>query len=160
MNTSMSFLLVLIIALPVLAVATVCASGSSLSAARSGGYLNGLAFLLAAALLFWVSTQGNVSATVGSDGTLAGFHADRLVAVLLMLVTGLSAVVQIFAGRYLQGDLRSKRFFVGANLLTAATAAMVASVTVLGLGLAWTASGLALLLLLGMYPGLLPAEAG
>jgi len=162
MNTLTGSLLVLILALPLLSMATIASlATNSLRSARISGALNALAFLLAAALLVLVSVRGSVSVTaVPIDGGMIGFHADRIVGVLLMLVTGVSAVVQAFAGRYLHGDLRAKRFFVGANLLTAATAAMVASATLIGLATAWTASGLALLVLLGMYPGLASADLG
>lgn len=161
MNSTMSFFPPLIIALPLLALAVTSVMNRSLYAGRVGGTLNGFAFVLALVLLVQVSTQGPVAATLGSgDDPVAGFYADRLVAVLLLLVTGLSAVVQVFASRYLQGDLRSRRFFTGANLLTAATASMIASVTLIGMAAAWTVSGLALLMLLGMYPGLKAAEIG
>ncbi len=162
MNSLMSASLVLIIALPALALATVpLVGGSSRGAARTGSALNGLALLSATFLLLGVTAGGPVSAGLAAGGeTLIGLHADRVLVVLLMLVTGVSAVVQAFAGRYLQGDIRAARFFAGANLLTLATAAMVASATLVGMAVAWTVSGVALLLLLGMYPGLVPAEEG
>ncbi len=100
----------------------------------------------------WVLTFGDVQ--------LAGLHADRLSALVLPLVCGISAVVQLFARRYLFGDARADYFFTTAAVLTAASAALVCAVTLVGLAVAWTIAGIALCLLLRMYPDLPPARDG
>ena len=56
-------------------------------------------------------------------GAVVGLFADRVGVVLLCLICGVSTVVQGFAGRYLRGDPRARRFHAVAALMTAATAA-------------------------------------
>ncbi|MDQ3679439.1 MAG: hypothetical protein M3378_02630, partial [Actinomycetota bacterium] len=81
------------------------------------------AFAAAIVVAVVVAMGGPVEAVVeGSDGdALVGLHATRVTAVLGLLTTGVGLVVQSFASRNLQGDLRGRRFFVLASLLTAAT---------------------------------------
>ena len=133
----MSTLLLATVALPGLAaLLAFLASGSSRSdrVSRIGVVLNGLAFAGAVALLVVVWAGDPVSAAIESgDGlAVAGLYADRLVAVLLILVTGVSVIVQAFSTRYLRGDLQAIRFFAGANLLTFATAVMISSASLIG----------------------------
>ncbi|KDF01746.1 hypothetical protein Y900_023150 [Mycolicibacterium aromaticivorans JS19b1 = JCM 16368] len=89
-----------------------------------------------------------------------GMGIDRVAAVLLLLVFGVSTVVQAFAIRYLAGDPRAGRFTAGASLLTSASAGMVTATTLPGLAVGWTLAGVALCLLLGMYWHLPAARDG
>jgi NADH:ubiquinone oxidoreductase subunit 5 (subunit L)/multisubunit Na+/H+ antiporter MnhA subunit len=158
-----SALLVATLLLPGVAVVVslLAGPGRSVLAARAGVVLNGLAFAGALALLVAVWSGDPVSAVSESDGlAVAGVYADRLVALLLILVIGVSAIVQAFATRYLSGDLRATRFFAGANLLTFATAVMVSSATFIGLAIAWSVAGVAVILLLAMYSGFPAAREG
>ena len=88
------------------------------------------------------------------------FDVDRLAAVLLLLVFGVSAIVQAFAVRYLAGDPRAPWFFGGAGLLTAASAGLTSAATLLTLAVCWTLAGAALCLLLGTYWHLPAARDG
>lgn len=89
-----------------------------------------------------------------------GLGVDGVAVVMLLLVLGLSAVIQSFTVRYLRGDPRQLWFVVTANLLTGATAALVCTTTVVGFGIAWLAAGLALVALLRSYPHLAQARDG
>jgi NADH:ubiquinone oxidoreductase subunit 5 (subunit L)/multisubunit Na+/H+ antiporter MnhA subunit len=131
-------------------------------AARVGTAATAAAFLAAVVVLGLVAAGEPVAAVAErADGSaLLGLHAGELAAVLLLLVTGVSAVVQAFAARYLHGDVRARRFFAATGALTAATAAMVAAATLVGLAVAWTAAGIALVALLRLYRGLPAADEG
>lgn len=129
-------------------------------------------FALVAALLAgrryrWLGYAGALIAGAGFliAGVLAvvagrGMGVDRVSAVLLLLVFGVSTVVQAFAIRYLAGDPRAGRFTAGASLLTSASAGMVTATTLPGLAVGWTLAGVALCLLLGMYWHLPAARDG
>lgn len=95
----------------------------------------GVAVLLAAR----VAVDGPVAAVVETEGGRAvfGFAVDRLAGVVLVLVTGISLTVQAFSVRYLRGDRRAVRFFVGSATLTVATAAVATAATLTGLVAAW-----------------------
>jgi NADH:ubiquinone oxidoreductase subunit 5 (subunit L)/multisubunit Na+/H+ antiporter MnhA subunit len=97
-----------------------------------------------------------------ADTTLKNtpFHFDALALVMLLLVLGLSALIQFFAVRYLRGDVRQTWFVVSVNVLTASTAVLVCAATVLSFGLAWLAAGVSLVALLGTYPQLEQARDG
>jgi NAD(P)H-quinone oxidoreductase subunit 5 len=79
---------------------------------------------------------------------------------MLVLVLGLSWIIQLFAVRYLRADPRQVWFVVTANLLTATTALMVCATTVAGFAVAWIAAGISLVLLLRVYPHLTQARDG
>jgi NAD(P)H-quinone oxidoreductase subunit 5 len=113
-------------------------------------------FLAAAALAVGANSGSGISASL-----LGGeFNFDRLAAVLLLLVFGVSAIVQAFAVRYLAGDPRAPWFIGGAGLLTAASAGLTTATTLLTLAVCWTLAGAALCLLLGTYWHLPSARDG
>lgn len=91
---------------------------------------------------------------------VVGLQVDALSAALLPLITGVSAVVQVFARRYLYGDARTEYFYTATALLTSASAALVCASTLFTLAAAWTAAGIALCLLLRMYSALPQAQDG
>ncbi|HEX2040269.1 MAG TPA: proton-conducting transporter membrane subunit, partial [Acidimicrobiales bacterium] len=80
----------------------------------------------------------------GDGDALVGLHASRVTAVLGLLTTGVGLVVQSFADRNLQRDLRERRFFVLASLLTAATTSVALAATLGLLCASWILAGLAL----------------
>ncbi|MGQ0744854.1 MAG: proton-conducting transporter transmembrane domain-containing protein [Acidimicrobiales bacterium] len=104
------------------------------------------AFASAVVVAVAVTVGGPVSVVLsGNDGDpLLGLHATRVTALLGMLTTGVAVVVQSFAGRALQGDLRGRRFFVLASLLTAATTSVAFAATLGLLCAAWIVAGMAL----------------
>ncbi|MGI9163663.1 MAG: proton-conducting transporter membrane subunit [Mycobacterium sp.] len=123
---------------------------------RLGAGVAGLGFAGAVVLLVLAGSGDPVSVSVGP----LDLAADRLAVVLLLLVFGVSAIVQSFALRYLAGDPRANWFVGGAGLLTAASAGLMTVSSLLGLAVFWTAAGVALCLLLGMYWHLPAARDG
>jgi NAD(P)H-quinone oxidoreductase subunit 5 len=104
------------------------------------------AFVLAVVVAVVVAVDGPIEAVVeGSDGdAVIGVHASRVTSVLGLLTTGVGLVVQSFAGRNMQGDLRGRRFFVLASLLTAATTSVAFAATLGLLCASWILAGVAL----------------
>ncbi len=123
---------------------------------RLGAITAGAGFLGAAVVAVGAARGQTPSVTLG----VAEFGVDRLSAVLLLLVFGVSGIVQAFAVRYLAGDPRSAWFTGGAGLLTAASAGLATASTLVTLALCWTIAGVALCLLLGTYWQLPDAREG
>lgn len=109
-----------------------------------------VAFGFAAALVVRVTFGGPVAAVVEAPGgrVVFGFVVDRLAAVVLVLVTGIALMVQVFAVRYLRGDRRAGRFFAGSTAFTAATAGVATAATLTGLVAAWVLVSVAVCVLL------------
>lgn len=156
--------LVLIVALPLLTAAVIATAGARRpDLGRScGPPVAAVTLLLAVVLAVQVVTAGPVAVVAErADGhAVAGLVADRLGVLLLLLTSGVGAVAQGFARRYLHGHRSADLFFVATGLLTAATAAMVTAATLVGLAVAWTVVGVALCLLLAMDRTSAPARAG
>jgi len=125
-------------------------------AGRLGALTAGVGFA-AAVILAVRAGAGEVLTTAAGPLSLA---ADQLSAVLLLLVFGVSGIVQAFAVRYLAGDPRAPWFVGGAGLLTAASAGLVTAATLVGLAVFWTAAGAALCMLLATYRQLPAARDG
>jgi len=101
-------------------------------------------------------------ATLGSGPLSFGalLYANTLSAVLIVLVTSVGAIVQVFGRRYLRAEAVQPRFYAASGVLLAATIAMVAAGTLVGLTAAWILSSIALVALLGMYAGVPGARDG
>ena len=123
---------------------------------QAAALVAGLGFLGTGILAIEAGRDHVVSATLG--GLVVS--ADRLATLLLMLVFGVSTVVQAFAVRYLAGDPRAAWFTACASLLTVGSAGLVTAATLVGLAVGWTVAGIALCLLLGMYWHLPAARDG
>ena len=160
----MNLVLIAVVVLPMVSalVAVLLGERRGAAAGRVGAAVMGVEVAAVVMIAVAVVRGGQVSATLAvANGTvLAGLYADRVGAVLLLLVCGVSAVVQSFARRYLHGDRRAAWFFAATGLLTSATVAMVTAVTLIGFAIAWTIAGGALCLLLGMYSTLPAAREG
>ncbi|MBY0442343.1 MAG: hypothetical protein K2Q25_09445 [Mycobacteriaceae bacterium] len=160
----MSVILVTALTAPLIAALCALVAGSRYPRAvgRLGVAAAGTGAISALLIGAHVTIHGQVSATLRSvDATvIAQLGADRLSAVLLVLVFGVSTVVQIFALRYLACDSRSGWFTAGTGLLTAASAGLMTSGTLIGLAVCWTASGAALCMLLATYWELPAARDG
>jgi len=104
------------------------------------------AFAATVVVMVVVAVDGPIAAVVegGDGGALVGLHATRVTAMLGLLTTGVGWVVQSFAGRQLQMDLRERRFFALASLLTAATTSVAFAATLSLLTASWILAGLAL----------------
>lgn len=160
----MSVVLLATVALPALA-AVVCVLGRRRlgdRAGRVGAAAAAVGFVLGLVLLVHVVASGPLSAVLPDPdgGARVGLFADRLSAVMLLLVLGISAVVQLFASRYLSGDPRQWRLIAATGLATTAVAAVVTAATLSGLVVAWVLSGLALLGLLAQRADLAAARVG
>lgn len=135
-------------------VVTCLAGRAGRRAGRIAVAATALATAAAVVVAVVVTLDGPVSAVITTGSTesvVIGFTADRVSILLLLLVLGVSAVVQAFSRRYLRGDPRAGRFAGGTAAITTATAAMVTSATLIGLALAWSAIGLGLWWLLWVY---------
>jgi NAD(P)H-quinone oxidoreductase subunit 5 len=126
-------------------------------AGRLGAGTAALGFVGAAVL----AGGAGASVSIGAgDHPVLVVAADRLAVVLLLLVYGVSAIVQTFAIRYLAEDDRAGWFSAGAGLLTGASATLMTAGTLVVLGVGWTVSGVALCLLLATYWRLPSARDG
>lgn len=150
-----SAILIGVVTLPLFASVSALLAGSQNPrlVGRLGTSSAGASFAGAVLLGLYATVHGSVSASLNSaDGTLvAELEANRLSALLLVLVYGVSTVVQIFALRYLACDARAGWFTAGTGLLTAASAGLMTSGTLIGLAVCWTLAGAALCLLLATY---------
>lgn len=111
-----------------------------------------MASLLAAIVaLVGIGLDGPIDAVVEADDgrALVGLSADRVGGVLITLTALVGVVVQSFASRSLRSDPRARRFHVLALVLTAATVTVAIAATSSGLVVAWVATSLALVALVG-----------
>lgn len=160
----MSVILLIVLALPALAGLSSGLAGRRLGdrAGRLGALTTGLAFGLSVLLAVAVVGSGPVTAVIAGSARHAGpgVFADRLSVVMLLLVLGVSTVVQLYSSRYLSGDPRAPRLTLAAGLTTTAVAVLVSAATLGVLVLAWLASGAGLLLLLAQRRDLPAARLG
>ena len=159
----MSAMLAAAVLLPLFSTAAVTVFGDRgrTWAGRVGVCSTAVSVVLAVAVAVSVAAGGTVS--VGGRrgaGLIFGLYADRLTSLLLLLVLGVSAVVQSFATRYLRGDSRAWWFFAATGVLTAGSAAMATAGSLIGFAAAWTVSGASLCALLATYPHLPAARSG
>jgi NADH:ubiquinone oxidoreductase subunit 5 (subunit L)/multisubunit Na+/H+ antiporter MnhA subunit len=148
----MSGILVAIPALPLLAAAVVRLVGPTpRTAARAVVGASALATIGAAALLISVAIDGPVDAVItDTDGAaVVGLMADRVGAILLLLTSLVGLIVQSFASRSLLGDPRATRFHILAAVLASATSLVGVAATGSGLLVAWVATSVTLVALLG-----------
>jgi NAD(P)H-quinone oxidoreductase subunit 5 len=152
----MSGVLVAVPALPLLAAALVrVARLSPRTAARVVVLASAGATIGALVLLLSLGIDGSTGASIdavvtNSEGeAVVGLTADRVGAVLLLLTSLVGLIVQSFASRSLLGDPRATRFHVLAAVLTGAAALVGITATGSGLLVAWMATSVTLVALLG-----------
>ena len=148
----MSGVLVAVPALPLFAAVVIgLARPTPLMAARLVVVASGAATIAAVVLLISVGIDGPVESVVtNSDGTaLVGLTADRVGAILLLLTSLVGLIVQSFASRSLLGDPRATRFHALAAVLVATTSVVGIAATGSGLLVAWVATSVTLVALLG-----------
>lgn len=80
-----------------------------------------------------------------------GQHIDGLAVMLLLLVTFISTLVQIFSLEYVRGDRRYTHFFASITLFSAGMLAMVLAENMVQLILGWEIMGLCSFLLIGHW---------
>jgi NADH-quinone oxidoreductase subunit L len=78
-------------------------------------------------------------------------YADQLTVLLLLLVTGVSAIVHIYSSRYMIGDPRYSRFFAVIGLFTASMVMLVMSGNLLMTYMCWEAMGICSYLLISHW---------
>ena len=154
----MSFLL-LIPLLPLLASLLLTVAGRRLGEAshRVGIPAVALSFLLSVAAFVEVLRDGPQSVDlyrfleVGQLAVDLGFYVDQLTVLLLLLVTGVSAIVHVYSSRYMIGDPRYGRFFAVMRLFTAAMVMLVMSRNLLMTYMCWEAMGICSYLLISHW---------
>ncbi len=148
----MSGVLVAVPALPLLAALIIrLGSLAPRTVARLVVAASAVATIGAAVLLISVGIDGPVDAVIAdSDGAaIVGLMADRVGAILLLLTSFVGLIVQSFASRSLLGDPRATRFHTLAAVLASATSLVGVTATGSGLLVAWVATSVTLVALLG-----------
>lgn len=105
-------------------------------------------------LASWLVIPAAAVAAIGTVDAIAHGH-DVAGASLVLLVTALTAVVQLYAARNLRGDPRSRAFFALSSLAATGTVASIAAQDLLLLAAGWTiatASTIALIRSGGAHP--------
>jgi NADH-quinone oxidoreductase subunit L len=86
-----------------------------------------------------------------------GLFVDRLTVVMLVMVTAISGIVQVYSVRYMHGDRGYARFFAYVSLFTGSMLMLVMSDNLLMLFLFWEEVGLCSYLLIGFAYARRPA---
>ncbi|EPR77628.1 NADH dehydrogenase subunit 5 [Leifsonia rubra CMS 76R] len=126
------------------------ASGTAASA------ITGVGFTVVAFVSI-VGTQSSAGTSTLVEGAL---QWDSLAVSMSLLVLGLSTLIQVFALRYLRGDVRQTWFIMFTNLVTALTVLLVCAGSVIIFAVAWVGAGAALVALLATYHHLGQAQDG
>ena len=85
----------------------------------------------------------------GSFVVRLGLFVDRLTVIMLVMVTAVSGIVQVYSVRYMQGDGGYSRFFACVSLFTGSMLMLVMSDNLLMMFVFWEAVGLCSYLLIG-----------
>lgn len=124
--------------------------GAARHLGAAGGAIASLASIALAVAVLVGGEQTPIR--LGSGGGLwFGVVGNSLTVLLLLLVSFVNAVVQVFARRQLLGDAGGPRFAIRSGLLISATAVMVSASSVITLAIGWTLAGLALIALVSVY---------
>lgn len=114
-------------------------------------------FVLSVIGSVYVVTGGPIAVplyTLLSTGSLTidlGLYADGFAMALLVLVSGIGSIVQVFSSRYMQGDPRYHRFFAVMTLFTSAMLLLVLSANLLMLYMCWEVMGICSYLLISHW---------
>ncbi len=99
--------------------------------------------------------------TAGALNVSFGFLVDRLSIVIMLIVTGIGALIHMFSVGYMRGDARFQRYFIYLNLFLASMLVLVMADNFLVLFMGWELVGLCSYLLIGFwFKNLKNAEAG
>ncbi|MBM3156321.1 MAG: NADH-quinone oxidoreductase subunit L, partial [Chloroflexi bacterium] len=90
-------------------------------------------------------------AVVGNFEISLGFVADNLTAIMLIVVTGVSLLVQIYSQGYMKGDPGYHRYFAWMSLFTASMLGLVLASNLLLVYVFWEGVGLGSYLLIGFW---------
>ncbi len=89
--------------------------------------------------------------TVGSFHAPAALLIDPLSVTMALVVTGVGALIHIYAGGYMHGEQNFQRFFVYLNFFILAMLVLILSNNFVGMFVGWEGVGLASYLLIGFY---------
>src|SRR2546428_225309 len=136
---------ILVPLLPLLAALVIGVAGRSLRerSAKVGGAAVVAAFLGALVTLVAVSSNGPISvrfyepASGTSLGFPVGFYIDRLSAVMMVLISGVSTIIYLFSMRYMQQERGYSRFLALLAFTTFVLLCMVSSANLLMLFIFW-----------------------
>ena len=115
----------------------------------------GVSFALSAAAAVDVVSSGPIHVPlytwIGSGSLVVrlGLFVDRLTVVMLVMVTAVSGIVQVYSVRYMQGDGGYARFFACVSLFTGSMLMLVMSDNLLMMFVFWEGVGLCSYLLIG-----------
>lgn len=89
--------------------------------------------------------------TIGSFSAPAALLIDPLSVTMALVVTGVGALIHIYAGGYMHGEQNFQRFFVYLNFFILAMLVLILSNNFVGMFVGWEGVGLASYLLIGFY---------
>jgi NADH-quinone oxidoreductase subunit L len=113
-----------------------------------------LSFLLT--LILWAVPTGAQPSSVewlaiGDFKVSLGLTLDRLSLLMLLIVTGVAALIHIYSYGYMAGDAGFSRYFAGLSLFTFAMLGIVLAENFIVLFISWELVGLASYLLIGFW---------
>jgi len=126
---------------------------------KLSGYLIIACLTAALGLSIWVlagsghsEIESTVEWAVVGDFTInLGFLADDLTKIMLIVVTGVSLMVQIYSQGYMHGDTGYHRYFAFMSLFTASMLGLVLASNILLVYVFWEGVGLGSYLLIGFW---------
>ena len=130
--------------------------------ARLSGYVTVLAIGAAFALSLWAlqSTLGHhdpigwdshIWLAIGDLEIRIGILMDPLTAIMLVVVTGVSLLIQVYSQGYMRGDPGYSRYFAYMSLFTTSMVGIVLARSILQLYVFWELVGLCSYLLIGFW---------
>lgn len=149
-------MIVLIAAIPFLLAAAALPLRQRLSAPAQGGLY---ALILTGLCAFSLAQLGAVSQApltftlewVAQLGLTLSFYLDGLALLFVLIVTGIGAVIVLYAGFYFEDDVKAGRFLAMLLAFTGAMLALVTAGNVLTLFIAWELTSITSFLLIGFY---------
>ncbi len=99
----------------------------------------------------WFSFANSVAGKSFIDSFKIGVYIDPPTAIVLVVVTLVSLMVQIYSLSYMHGDKRFKRYFAFVSFFTAAMLGLVASSNLLVTFMCWELMGVSSYLLIGFW---------
>jgi NADH-quinone oxidoreductase subunit L len=128
---------------PLLAAAFIAFSGSSLGerVAKAGIWAMACSAAAAVGTLYQVVREGPALLMLSAlpAPLTPVILVDRLAAVMMVLITGVSLVIQVYSERYMQGDAGYVKFFGLLSLLTSVLLSLVTSGNLFWLFICWHA---------------------
>jgi NADH-quinone oxidoreductase subunit L len=153
----------LIIALPVISLLVngVFVRAFAGSASKLAGYITvaaiGGSFLLSIWALLTVMSEGPLELEkhhwidIGGLNLTFGLMIDQLTVIMLVVVSGVSLMVQIYGQAYMHGDKSYTRYFAFMSLFTASMLGLVLSRNIIQLFVFWELVGISSYLLIGFW---------